>query len=376
MECGLWRKEPDGDDFLIRRFASDEEASLVAEKFWSIPVEKRHREYYVMSDFGYPPITAASIRERPGLFIGDLGEYGMLHLILEVVSNSVDQYLQGFATQVWIRANDHSFEVEDDGAGCHRRKANHVLTHYHYTATADKHAPHIHLSWHGIGICPVNALCSLFVMESSDVKGGWSQQYSEGILEKEDRIKRSRGALVKAEFDKELFKTKLPLSSLRRKCFEAVHLLPGLKISLNEETFYASAGLLALAEFDAGGYLDLPVRSQENKKFGFNYDGDEIAFSVACIGTTETDTKLLSWVNGGRTEEHGTHVEGALDALNEVGWTPAYLNLSIVMKEPQYAGPTKHELGTKKVRKLVKEAMIPELVAKMVPNGSPVRGDQ
>ena len=362
MECGLWRENKNGDDFLVRRFSAYDNASKVYDQFWQHPAAlKGARSYYVEYQGESSPVTVALIRERPHMFIGDTRELGVLHLVLEIVSNSVDQYLQGLATQVWVQADVDKFEVKDDGAGFHRDKARQVLSHCHSSATADNHAPHIHLSSYGIGMCPVNALCSSFSVESFDIKGGWMQRYSQGNLLEEKPVEAAGVTVVKGEVDRSLFEASIPMSALRRKLFEAVHLLPGLKVSLNEETFYAPSGLLGLAKFDSVEELSSRTRFSEKREFGFNFDGEEISFSIACIGETDTEPRILSWVNGGRTEEHGTHVDGALEALKTVDWKPAVINLSVVMKEPQYAGPTKHRLGTEKVKKLVREALLPAL---------------
>ncbi|MCA9781655.1 MAG: hypothetical protein KC800_33285, partial [Candidatus Eremiobacteraeota bacterium] len=335
-DIGIWRISDNGEAFLLRRFAKEADA----ENAWARLCERvgeHDRRYTLKTQYSYPPITVPTVRERPHLFLGDLNSLGLLHLVLEVASNSTDQFLMGFGTQVWIRLTDDGFEVEDDGAGFHRDKAKHVLTHYHGMATADNHAPHIHLSWSGVGVCPVNAVCSEFIVESYDKRGGWLQRYAKGVLVDESGVKHRAGTLVKATFDRTILMGAFPRDLLRRKCFEAVHIIPGLRMSLDQETFYAPTGLLSLAEFDAAANLERPIAG--HRRFGLNHDGEEIQFSIACLGETKNETRLLSWVNGCRTEEHGTHVDGALEALGEFGWYPASLYLSVVMKEPEYAGP-------------------------------------
>lgn len=297
------------------------------------------------------------IRKRPAMYVGDIGAQGAAHLVLELISNSVDQYLQGHATMVSVEIDGDTFIVEDDGVGLCRQKAKEVLSHYHFTATADDHAPHIHLSGHGVGLCPVNFLCSEFSMESFDSAGGWRLSYEAGIHAAESDCSRTRGTRVSGTVDRTIFSAPIPLAIARKKCFEAVHLMPGLKTKVNEEVFHAPGGLLALAEFEAATLPWAFRLDFQNHRFGHNYDGEFLSFSMACLGQTDGDTEVLSWVNGGRTPEHGTHVDGALGALKAVGWKPSVLTISVVMKEPRYAGPVKQQLATAEVKKIVRNEL-------------------
>ena len=367
----LWRRNPDGEDFLIRRLPETPDAWSLVDKFWNHPGAER-REYYI--SYSGPPFTGSyreQIRERPGMYVGDIRSPGVLHIILEVISNSIDQFLMGEATEIRIVVGKSQFEVEDDGSGFHRRKAKHVLTNCHNTPTADNHGPHIHLSAFGIGLCPVNALCSSFSMESVDVKGGWSLEFTSGKLQREGSIERLRGTCVTGTVDRGILESDIPVGAVRRRCFDAVHLLPGLKIHLNDETFFAPDGLLALADFEAGAGSRRSQYQTEDYRFGYCVDQEDLSFTVACIGATEEHPEILSWVNGARTQEHGTHVDGALDALKAVGWTPAVVIISVVTKEPRYAGPTTERLGTAKVRGVIASALEKSLAEFIKKNGIP-----
>ena len=291
------------------------------------------------------------------MFVGDLNAMGVSHLVLEVISNSVDQYLQGHATKVSVEIEGDRFVVEDDGAGLCRQKAKDALTRFHDTPTADDHAPHIHLISPGIGICPVNYLCSQLCVESFDLKGGWHLSYEAGVLTSESECSRTWGTRVCGTVDRTIFVAPIPLGILRKKCFEAVHLMPGLKLGLNEEVFHAPGGLLALAEFEAATLPWAFRIDYQNHRFGHNYDGEFLSFTMACLGQADGDTEVLSWVNGGRTPEHGTHVDGALAALKAVGWKPSVLTISVVMKEPRYAGPVREQLATAEVKKIVRNGL-------------------
>lgn len=122
------------------------------------------------------------MRRRPTKFFGSMASHGKLEPLLEVASNAVDQYLQGHSTLVRVQATDHKFKIWDDGAGLSLSKAHKHLTELHYTPTADRHAPHIHLGVSGVGLCPVNAVCQEFLMTSFDTEGGWKLRFQHGAL--------------------------------------------------------------------------------------------------------------------------------------------------------------------------------------------------
>jgi DNA gyrase/topoisomerase IV subunit B len=287
---------------------------------------------------------------------------------MEVVSNGVDQFLQGFAATIQVCAEGQRFEVLDDGAGLDRGKARQHLCKLHFTPTADRHAPHIHLAPRGVGICVVNALASELTIESFDAEGGWRQTFRRGELHSEQANARSNGTTVQVILDTRIFgKAKLPIAEVRRILFDAVHLFPGLRLVFNEETFFSKGGLVDLAEFEAanrgmGSRSDL--QKKENVRFGNVYDGPELSLTCAVVGLLDSDDGAVSsWVNGVLTPGNGTHVDGLRDALREVGWRPASMMLHVVMKEPHYAGPTRDKLDTPKVRGIVRDALLQPLAS-------------
>ena len=103
-------------------------------------------------------------------------------MLYEIVANSVDQFLQGLSTEIFVELNGQSFKVVDNGAGLERGRAATFLTRFHDSATADQHAPHIHMSPRGVGLCAVSALASGFSMESFDKNGRWRLDCPQGEL--------------------------------------------------------------------------------------------------------------------------------------------------------------------------------------------------
>lgn len=305
------------------------------------------------------PDPVESVRGRPGMWIGDTSGWGRSSLVLEIAANGVDQFLRGLAMEVSVVLDGGRFVVVDDGAGLDRGKARRHLEAPHFTATADLHAPHIHMGDSRIGMFPVNALCREFTMESFDSEGSWRLRYERGRLVEEAAVERERGTRVEAVVDSELFgQVEIPLWRVRHVLFDAAHLFPGLRLRLNEETFHAPGGLEDLARFEAARVEGRGWREGSDRFFGHTHDGAELSFTTACYGTVSnvSEVNVSSWVNGRRSPGHGTHVDGALDALKEIKWFPAALMLSVVMKEPEYAGPTKDRLRAERARPLVRDA--------------------
>lgn len=307
-----------------------------------------------------------SVRLRPAMYIGGTNSSGCRALLMEVVSNAIDQYLQGFAKTVKVRAESLCFEVIDDGSGLAREKARKHLCNLHFSATADHHAPHIHLALRGVGICVVNALAEKLVIESFDDVGGWRQTYTRGELVSEEVVTNPGSTSVGVSLDRRIFRdAQLPMPETRRILFDAVHLFPGLRLVFNEETFFSQGGLLDLAGFEAAHRgVEFSNVEWENReiRFGYVHDGSELSLTCALVGTSVSkEAAVSSWVNGVLTPEHGTHIDGLRDALKGVGWSPAVIMIHVVMKEPEYAGPTRGRLGTLKVRGIVRDALLQPL---------------
>ena len=90
------------------------------------------------------------------------------------------------------------------------------------------------------------------------------------------------------------------------------------------------------------------------RRFGHQADSEELGLSFACYGDSrESEPSVISWVNGRLTPAHGTHVDGAMDALSKQRWKPSTVLIHVWMKEPEYAGPTTDKLRTPKVRDIV-----------------------
>ncbi|HJU39305.1 MAG TPA: ATP-binding protein, partial [Tahibacter sp.] len=140
-----------------------------------------------------------AVRRRPGMYVGNPGPEALQHLIDELVSNAIDQFLMGQATFVGVRVHDDGgIEVSDDGAGLpfdqpapddSASLATHWFTTPHHTARADGHAPHVHVhSQFGIGL-PIANHCSHRLVCRAWRNGAlWEQTFADGMPDASPRV--------------------------------------------------------------------------------------------------------------------------------------------------------------------------------------------
>ncbi|NUP07345.1 MAG: hypothetical protein HOW73_14940 [Polyangiaceae bacterium] len=109
----------------------------------------------------------SAVRRHPGMYVGDVRDgSGLLHMVYEVLANSLDQFLAGKSSSISITLGaEGTIAVEDDGEGISIDEVDGVpfselvFTRPHFTPTRDGHKPHEHISLHGVGLCAINALC-------------------------------------------------------------------------------------------------------------------------------------------------------------------------------------------------------------------------
>ncbi len=294
---------------------------------------------------------AWQVRRRPAMYFGSLEEAGTHQLAIEIVANAVDQFLMGHATRIAVLQDEWSLEVQDDGEGfpLESERGEEFLTQFHNTPTGDDHAPHIHLVTAGVGLAPINAVCSKFQVESARGQSAFRICYACGTLQKKEEdatLDFCRGTRVRVQLDRELWQAGFEKNPLRRRLFDLAHLVPRLPIALNREVFYSENGLLDLADFEQ---MEIGAR-----RFGYQGQSEFLIVNAAFTGQSGQNPRVRSWVNGAVTEEHGSHVEGALAALKKANWQPATLLIHVILREPRYAGPVRRRLVVDKVKREVR----------------------
>jgi len=324
------------------------------------------------------------IRIRPSMYIGATGQYGMSFLVGELVSNSIDQFLTGEATSVSVQTNLRKITVVDNGAGLPfdhpSEKGNSTIvadymTTLHHTPTADSHAPHIHIhSCQGMGLAVVNALSELVEVRSWRTGTLWQQTFARGKATSkptqieaanlgDDSLLGSKGTEITFVPDREIFKEIMfnPLC-FRKRMFDSAHLFAGLKVGYQDETFYAPEGLAALAAttlmngFGEGDPLHIRFESEK-------FQAEVLAFSRAGNTNSRSEnakrkTKWMTWANGWDTSQGGTHKDACQKAFDDQKWKPKYALVHIVMKEPEFAGPTMQKLDVSHIEEELFENLL------------------
>jgi len=304
--------------------------------------------------------SAESIRCRASMYIGRLGPAGVGHLLFEVVANSVDQFLAGQASEVVVEVGEDWFSVSDDGPGLPIEPGGSAfrhLTEHHMTPTADKHLPHMHFVPLGVGIVVVNELAERIEIKAFRDGNGWRLCGGRGELdEPEPHASVAAGTCFTVWPDAEILNASQPnMGQVRRKLFDAVHLIPGLKIRLNEETFHAPGGLSDLAAFHmAHQYYGQPriFRVRESRE-GLLVD---VSLAGSLNSSSEADSPAVySWVNGSSTAEHGSHVNGVRKALKSTEWQPQIWLVHVMMESAEWDGRTRNKLGNPEAKTIVSQ---------------------
>ncbi len=341
-----------------------------------------------------------AVRKRPAMYIGDIGEKGLHHLVYEVVDNSIDEALAGFCTNIEVTINeDDSITVRDNGRGIptdyHEKEGKSalevVLTVLHAGGKFDKGSYKVSGGLHGVGVSCVNALSKLLVAEIH--RGGkiYRQRYSKGkpltqvevVGECDDR-----GTTVTFKPDEEIFthtteyKYEILANRLRELAFlnKGIHLTLCDKRRTEEQTedriehFYSEQGLKEFVD-----YLDATRGEPLTSMIYLDTERNGVPVEVAMHYNDSYSENVHSYVNNINTIEGGTHLTGFRRALTRTlkkyaddsgmlaklkfdingddfreGLTAV---VSVKVAEPQFEGQTKTKLGNDEVSAAVDQAM-------------------
>jgi DNA gyrase subunit B len=353
-----------------------------------------------------------AVRKRPSMYIGDISERGLHHLVYEVVDNCIDEAMAGFCTDIDVRILEgNSIRVRDNGRGIptgmhekeHRSALEVVLTVLHAGGKFDKNSYKVSGGLHGVGVSCVNALSDSLVAEVHREGKIFEQHYSKGkplgpvevIGESEDT-----GTIITFHPDPTIFTqtTVYRYETLAARLRELAFLNKGIHIRLTDErelvdefavdesgeskttgrkvfrseTFYSEQGLSEFIEYlDAGAQTIIP------QPICVNSD-KIIPIDIALQYNNGYSEKIYSYVNNIHTIEGGTHLQGFKMGLSRSLKQYAEKNklldkfkgdlapedfregltavISVKIAEPQFEGQTKTKLGNPEATSAVSQA--------------------
>lgn len=342
-----------------------------------------------------------AVRKRPAMYIGDISEKGLHHLVYETVDNSIDEALAGYCTHIEVTiCEDNSIVVQDNGRGIpvdiHEKEGvsalQVVMTVLHAGGKFDKGSYKVSGGLHGVGVSCVNALSTH--MKSQVFRDGriYQQEYETGkplyeveVVGETDK----RGTRQQFWPDPEIFTTTTyRYDILANRMRELAFLNAGLTIILTDEreidengkplseTFYSEQGLREFVR-----YQDAMRTPLIPDVIYINTEKEGIPVEVAIVYNTSYSENLHSYVNNINTIEGGTHLAGFRSAVTRVlkkyaeetaqkqiekakieitgedfreGLTAV---ISVKVAEPQFEGQTKTKLGNSEVMGAVNQAV-------------------
>ncbi len=329
------------------------------------------------------------VRERPGMYIGDTANRGLHHLIYEVVDNSIDEAMAGFAKSVSVTIHtDGSVTVEDDGRGIPVTKHDQlseelerevstlegVMTVLKFGGKFQKGAYQTSGGLHGVGVTVVNFLSQWCEVEVSREGSTWTQGYERGIPTgalKQGRPTKKTGTKTTFKADGQIFsQTKYSFDTVLKRLQELAFLNSGVHIRFLDERngeggdFKYERGIVEFVE-----HLNRASDVLHSDVIHFVGGRDGVEYEIALQYSTEFTENTQSYVNNIHTIEGGTHVSGFRTALtrtiNNYGkkeglyksTTPGGDDfregltavISIRVPHPQFEGQTKTKLGNGEV---------------------------
>lgn len=332
------------------------------------------------------------VRKRPGMYIGSTGPSGLHHLIWEVVDNSIDEAMAGYAKNIEVRLQKGNVvSVEDDGRGIpvdvHKQTRKSaletVMTTLHAGGKFGGESYKVSGGLHGVGVSVVNALSEWLAAEVCRDGEKYIQEYSrgkaKGKMRKNGKCSES-GTKITFVPDSEIFsEIQFDRKKILEHFREQAYLTKGLRIVLIDER--EEAPYYYAFQFDGGLLSFVKHLSEDGDKavhanpFYAHKEQDEIDVEVALLYNDGTETIELSFANNINTTDGGMHVTGFRSALTRTLNDYAKANnlfrkgdenltgddvreglvalISVKLREPQFEGQTKARLGTPEARSAV-----------------------
>ena len=354
-----------------------------------------------------------AVRKRPSMYIGDVGERGLHHLVYEVVDNCIDEAMAGYCNDVQVTIlEDNSIRVRDNGRGIptgmhekeHRSALEVVLTVLHAGGKFDKSSYKVSGGLHGVGVSCVNALSDHLHAEVHREGKVFEQDYSRGKPLGDVRVtgtSEDTGTIITFHPDSTIFQQTIvyKYDTLAGRLRELAYLNKGIRISLTDQRelvdemvtdetsgdrkatgklvfrhdeFFSEEGLSQFIEYLDAGVAHLtaaPICVTSDKI---------IPIDIALQYNTGYSEKIYSYVNNIHTIEGGTHLQGFKMGLSRTLKNYAEKNnllaklkaelspedfregltavISVKVAEPQFEGQTKTKLGNPEVTAAVSQA--------------------
>lgn len=339
---------------------------------------------------------AQGVRKRPAMYIGSTGSAGVLHLLFEVLDNSVDEALAGYAKNIEIRLTQSETgdiaEVSDDGRGVPvdimpkygKGALEVIMTTLHKGAKFGTDIYKISGGLHGVGLTVVNALSEYAEVTVRKDGKEYKQSFSRGAPSSELTVlgeTAATGTSLRFKPDPEIFPAPAFDSvALKERLRYMSFLNPKLRIQLiddrfnahEEETFFSENGIEDFVRYISRGQQAICNVLHAKKQEA----GASVEFALLYTGAYEE--RLDSFVNNIKTNSGGTHVTGFHAGLTRAvinylskngknGSVPKvtgddtreglYAVLSILMKNPEFEGQTKERLGNTEMKSTVESAV-------------------
>ena len=352
------------------------------------------------------------VRKRPGMYIGDTYSRGLHHLVYEVVDNSIDEAMAGFAKSVSVTVHtDGSVTVEDDGRGIpvtvHKDLTEElsdklgrevstlegVMTVLKFGGKFEKGAYQTSGGLHGVGVTVVNFLSQWAESEVSRDGFTWTQEYERGVATgpvKKGRATKKTGTKTTFKADSQIFSvTKYNFDTLYKRLQELAFLNSGVRIKFLDERngeggdFLYERGIVEFVE-----HLNRASDTLHSDVIQFTGSKDGVQYEIALQYSVEYTENVQSYVNNIHTIEGGTHVSGFRSAitrtLNNYGKRENLFNkvtpsgddfregltavISVRVPEPQFEGQTKTKLGNSAVDGIISSGVGEQLAKYMEEN--------
>ena len=347
-----------------------------------------------------------AVRVRPSMYIGDTGVRGLHHLVYEVVDNSIDEALAGYASKVQVTIHgDNSITVEDDGRGIpvdmHEKEKKPavevVLTVLHAGGKFDHNSYKVSGGLHGVGVSCVNALSDWMHVEvcrdGKTHKIGFERGKTTNPLQTVGDTDK-RGTKVTFKPDGTIFsETVYNWDTLQKRLRELAFLNSGIHITLTDERSTEEIKPQSEHFHYEGGIREFVTLLNKDKKvvnpevIYFHRERNGIDVEVALQYNDGTNENIHSYTNNINTVEGGTHLIGFQTSLTRTvnSYAKTYMKndttlsgtdvreglaavISVKVPDPQFEGQTKTKLGNSEVRGIVESVINEELGAYLEEN--------